>query len=105
MRDVTPSQLHTWMHEASPPLVLDVREPWEYQACRIDGSLSIPMGSLPARLQDLDPDQPTVVVCHHGVRSLQVAMFLEHAGFADVNNLRGGVEAWAKEVDLGMPRY
>jgi rhodanese-related sulfurtransferase len=93
------------MQQDSAPLLLDVREPWEYQTCRIDGSLSIPMGNIMGRFQELDPERPTVVICHHGRRSMQVAMFLEHSGFTHVCNLQGGVDAWAKQLDVRMPLY
>ena len=87
------------------PLLLDVREPWEYEICRIEGSQLLPMGEIPARAGELDPDEALVVICHHGARSLQVALFLEKQGFSDVTNLTGGVNAWAKTVDPAMPVY
>jgi rhodanese-related sulfurtransferase len=85
--------------------LLDVREPWEVQTCALEDSINIPMGQVPSRLEELDREQPIVVVCHHGVRSQRVAMFLEHSGFKTVYNLRGGVDAWAKEIDPGFPSY
>lgn len=91
--------------EAAPPLLLDVREPWEFGICRIDGALPMPMASVPARLDELDPDAEIVVVCHHGMRSAQVCLFLERQGFSRVLNLAGGVAAWAAEVDPAMPQY
>lgn len=87
------------------PLLLDVREPAEFDICRIEGSLLMPMGSVPARQSELDPDAEIVVICHHGMRSAQVCMFLERQGFAHVTNLSGGVAAWAAQVDPAMPRY
>jgi rhodanese-related sulfurtransferase len=87
------------------PLLLDVREPWEFQICRIDGSRHVPMGEIPARAAELDSGAEVVVICHHGARSLQVALFLEKQGFSDVTNLTGGVDAWAKNVDPAMPVY
>jgi len=86
-------------------LLLDVREPWEYQICSIEGSRLLPMGRIPAACDELDPDQTIVVICHHGIRSYQVAYYLEHAGFKDVINLTGGIEAWAREVDRDMATY
>lgn len=85
--------------------LLDVREPWEYEHCRIEGSILIPMAQVPARVRELDRDVPVVVICHHGVRSFQVARFLEHGGFSRVYNLHGGVDAYAVEADSSMPRY
>ncbi len=110
MRQISASELADWLaaagrNERPGPVLLDVREPWEQAICRIEGALAMPMGSVPARQQELDPDAETVVVCHHGVRSLQVALFLERNGFASVHNLSGGVAAWADDVDPSMPRY
>ena len=110
MRQISASELAEWLaavgrQERQEPVLLDVREPWETAICRIEGALAMPMGSVPSRQQELDPDAETVVVCHHGVRSLQVALFLERNGFASVSNLSGGVAAWADDVDPSMPRY
>ncbi len=90
---------------ASDPLLLDVREPWEYQTCRIEGSQLIPMGRLPAVLNTLDPTRETVVICHHGIRSRQVARFLDYQGFANVINLSDGIDGWARDVDREMAIY
>ncbi|MGE5155507.1 MAG: rhodanese-like domain-containing protein [Bdellovibrio bacteriovorus] len=87
------------------PLLLDVREPWELAICRIEGSQSIPMQRIPQALKELDRVRPIVCICHHGIRSYQVARFLEHQGFNRVINLEGGVAAWAREVDPAMATY
>jgi len=87
------------------PVVVDVREPWEFAHCRIDGAISMPLSQLPARLAELPATQDVILVCHHGSRSQQAALFLARNGFPRVFNLRGGVEAWALEVDPAMPRY
>lgn len=107
MNQVNPAQLHAWLGDADRPrpVLLDVREPWEYNICRIEGSINIPMQDIPARLQELDDEQALVAICHHGMRSAQVAMFLERQGFKDVTNLSGGVAAWAAQVDPSMPQY
>jgi rhodanese-related sulfurtransferase len=90
-------------------LLLDVREPWEVElaAIRVDGveARHIPMSRIPERLDELDPSQSIVCVCHHGVRSLQVVAFLERQGFGSVYNLAGGIDAWSQQVDPGVPRY
>lgn len=91
--------------EHSAPLLLDVREPWEFEHCRIEGALNIPMNQIPQQLDTLDSARETVVICHHGMRSLQVAQFLSRQGFADVINLSGGIDAWSLEVDPAVPRY
>lgn len=107
MNQVIPKQLHEWLSDAekSKPLLLDVREPWEFNICRIEGSINIPMQDIPARLQELDDEQQIVAICHHGMRSAQVAMFLERQGFKHVINLTGGVAAWAAQVDPSLPQY
>ncbi|HEX5803766.1 MAG TPA: rhodanese-like domain-containing protein [Azospira sp.] len=110
MRQITASELAEWLaaagrQERPGPVLLDVREPWELEICRLDGARALPMAALPPRLHELDPDAETVVVCHHGVRSFQVALFLERNGFASVFNLSGGVAAWAEDVDPSMQRY
>ena len=87
------------------PVLLDVREPWEVDICRFPGALNIPMNSIPDRRAELAPDAETVVICHHGGRSQQVALFLERNGFANLLNLAGGVHGWASEVDPDMPTY
>jgi rhodanese-related sulfurtransferase len=91
------------------PLLLDVRESWEFAlaAIHIDGlqTLPMPMNSVPARLGELDPAQPVVCICHHGVRSAQVVAFLERQGFGAIYNLAGGIDAWSTQVDAGVPRY
>ena len=92
-----------------PPLLLDVREPWEVEAVSLRPSgapwVHIPMHEIPARLQELDPSQPVVCYCHHGVRSLQVVAFLLSRGFDSVYNLAGGIDAWSCQVDPSLPRY
>lgn len=107
MRQITPTELAQWLADSDrePPVLLDVREPWEFDTCRIAGSLPMPMSSVPARQEELDPEQPVVCICHHGARSLQVALFLERAGFGNAINLAGGVHAWALQVDPAMPTY
>lgn len=87
------------------PVLLDVREPWEYETCKIAGSLLIPMNTIPAQFDQLDKDVPLVCICHHGVRSMRVAHFLESHGFTQITNLTGGIHAWAQQVDPAMPTY
>lgn len=107
MRQISPLELADWLADGgrTPPVLLDVREPWEYQICHLAGTKHIPMHAVPVRLNELAPDDEVVVICHHGGRSMQVAMFLERAGFSAVYNLMGGVAGWASQVDPGMPRY
>ena len=99
--------LHSWLADTSraKPMVLDVREPWEHEICSIPDSTLLPMQEIPARLQELPADTDIVVVCHHGMRSLQVAQFLKQSGLARVFNLSGGIAAWAAQVDPDMSQY
>ncbi|MGA9165264.1 MAG: rhodanese-like domain-containing protein [Thiobacillus sp.] len=105
MRQFRPVELAAHLQAGHAPQLLDVREPWEWNLCRIPGAILIPMRDLPVRLQELNKKAETVVICHHGVRSYQAARYLESLGFGDVINLSGGVAAWADEVDPAMPRY
>ncbi len=105
MRQFRPPDLAAHIQSGHTPILLDVRELWEWNLCRLPGAVLIPMRELPARLAELNKDAETVVICHHGVRSYHAARYLESAGFVDVINLAGGVAAWAAEVDPAMPRY
>jgi rhodanese-related sulfurtransferase len=107
MQHLSAPELAAWLTEEgrAKPFLLDVREPWEFDTCRIPGAQLMPMQTIPARIDDLDEDAEIVCICHHGARSLQVAAFLERHGFAKVSNLTGGVHAWATQVDDTMPRY
>ncbi len=87
------------------PLLLDVREGWEFQLARIVGSRHIPMGEIPNRADELDQTQPTVVICHHGVRSLQVVAYLARLGYTNLHNLNGGIDAWSRLIDPAVPQY
>ena len=94
---------------AEPLLLLDVREPWEVALAAIAlptaSTRFVPMREVAARLGELDPAQPVVCICHHGARSAQVVAFLEREGFASAYNLAGGIDAWSRDVDLGVARY
>jgi rhodanese-related sulfurtransferase len=106
MQHLTAKQLHERLQQQDePPFLLDVREPWEYNLCAIEHSELIPMGQIASALDRLDPERETVVICHHGIRSRSVAMFLERNGFTNLYNLTGGVESWSRDVDLDMPTY
>ncbi len=114
MRQIQPEQLAAWLAPADAtgaaptgpaPLLHDVREHWEYALCSIPGSVHVPMREIPARLNEFDPSRQIVCICHHGRRSMQVAMFLEHRGFEAVFNLSGGIDAWARQVDRSMATY
>lgn len=107
VQQLQPRMLRDWLDDdlRRRPVLLDVREPWEHEICLVEGSLTIPMNSIPDRCSSLDPDAEIVVICHHGGRSMQVALFLERSGFAKLHNLAGGVDAWARQIDTAMAVY
>ena len=112
IEQIPPSALPDWLATVTGdqlPLLLDVREPAEWQAASVRPAgaelLLMPMHNIPARVADLDPDRPVAVLCHHGGRSMQVAMFLAQHGFERVANVAGGIDAWSRDVDPSVPRY
>ena len=106
MRELSALELAEYLREARPaPLLLDVREPWEFEKAHIEGSELVPMRELGGQLHRLDPEREIVVICHHGVRSRMVCYMLQREGFGRVINLAGGVDAWARDVDCHMPTY
>ena len=105
VRAITPAELKRRLEAGEDLVLLDVREPAEIAVCRIEGSLWIPMGELALRHAELDPERPTVCVCHHGVRSAHVAAALARLGFQRLYNLSGGIDRWADEVEPSMQRY
>jgi rhodanese-related sulfurtransferase len=107
MERITAGELAAWLADErrDKPLLLDVREPWEFDKARIKGATLIPMRELPSRIGQIDEDKEVVAICHHGGRSMQVAMFLEKHGFKRVHNLEGGIDAWSRTVDPAVPLY
>jgi len=107
MQHITAPELAAWLADPAreQPLLLDVREDWEFETCKIAGSTQIPMHLIPVRVGEIDDDREVVCICHHGARSMNVAAFLERNGFSNVTNLTGGVHAWAVQVDPSMPKY
>jgi rhodanese-related sulfurtransferase len=101
---ITPSELKARLDAGDRPELIDVRESWEFELARIEGSKLIPMGDLAERISELDPARETVVICHHGNRSAYVTRALQRAGFAKVLNLEGGIDAYS-DVDGFVPRY
>ena len=99
------SEFKTWRDDNKAYVLLDVREDGEVAYANIEGHTHIAMNLIPLRHNELPDDKPIVVYCHHGMRSMQVALFLEHAGFTDVYNLSGGIEAWSVQIDPSVPRY
>ena len=107
MERITAGELAAWLADErrEKPVLLDVREPWEYEKARIEGATLMPMRELPSRIGQIDEDKEVVAICHHGGRSMQVAMFLEKQGFKRVHNLVGGIDAWSRTVDPSVPLY
>lgn len=109
MKQIAATDVKRWIGVSGAALLLDVREPWEFDvaAIRVDGAvtLNLPMNEVPRRLTELDPAQPILCICHHGVRSAQVVAFLERSGYDSVYNLAGGIDAWSTKVDPAVPRY
>jgi rhodanese-related sulfurtransferase len=106
MREFEAEELKSYLESVDEqPLLLDVRQPWEYEICKLDNSVLIPMSTIPANIDQLDKDRETVVICHHGVRSRRVAHYLEQTGFTNVINLKRGIEDWARSVDVDMATY
>ncbi|NOX42408.1 MAG: sulfurtransferase [Gammaproteobacteria bacterium] len=106
MKHISVSEFKNYIDEAQEsPLLLDVREPWEYQLCHIDNSKLVPMNQMPNVMQELDKDRETFLICHHGVRSQRVGLLLKDCGFSKVVNVTGGISAWAQTIDPGMTTY
>src|SRR5271166_5588050 len=104
--EITPEELKSLRDSGNGVTVLDVREPWEYEVAKIAGSKHIAMGDIPARFnQELDPDEHIVVVCHHGVRSMNVTAWLRQQGFEKVQSLQGGIDRWARQIDPSVALY
>lgn len=107
MKALLPVDLAHWLRTPGEqqPLLLDVREAWEVEIAAIPGSQTIPMHEIPERLDEIPRERPIVCICHHGVRSLQVAHYLARQGYSPLFNLTGGIDAWAREVDPACPTY
>ena len=104
--EISAAELKAMQDSSQDFTLLDVREAWELDAARIAGSRHIPMGDIPARFQqELDPEEHIVVVCHHGVRSMNVTVWLRQQGFEKVQSMRGGIDAWSRRVDPKVPLY
>jgi rhodanese-related sulfurtransferase len=106
MREMTTDECKSYLESAETgPLLLDVREPWEYNIVHLENSRLLPMRQVPMELDSLDRNQEIIILCHHGIRSRQVALFLEHHGFTNVVNLQGGIDAWARHTDTSLATY
>ena len=102
---ISVKELKAELDSGKQPVLLDVREPWEFAIAKIDGSVLVPLATLPQSLGDLDRSAEIVAICHHGMRSADATSFLLQQGFANVRNLVGGIDAWSVHVDSGVARY
>lgn len=113
IEQVRPADVRAWLAQFAgeeKPVLLDVREAWELQTASVRPQedfefVHIPMHEIPQRQQELDPDRPTLCLCHHGMRSMNVAAYLHRAGFTQLGNVVGGIDAWSGEYDPQVPRY
>jgi len=104
--EITAEEVKRKLDAAELFTLLDVREPWEFETAKISGAKLIPMGDVPSRAhQELDPEEHIVVICHHGVRSMNVTVWLRQQGFEKVQSMRGGIDAWSRQVDQKVPKY
>jgi rhodanese-related sulfurtransferase len=104
--EISPDEVKSKLDVGESLTLLDVREPWEFETARIDGAKLMPMGDVPSRAhEELDPEDHVVVVCHHGVRSMTVTAWLRQQGFEKAQSMRGGIDAWSRQVDGKVPMY
>jgi rhodanese-related sulfurtransferase len=104
--EITPEEVKRKLNQSEDFTLLDVREPWEFETASIGGAKLLPMGDVPSRAhQELDPENHIVVICHHGVRSLNVTAWLRQQGFERAQSMQGGIDAWSRRVDGSVPLY
>ena len=104
--EITAEEVKAKLDAGESFTLIDVREPWEFETAHIDGAKLMPMGDVPSRAhQELDPEDHIVVLCHRGVRSMNVTAWLRQQGFEKVQSMRGGIDAWSRSVDQNVPVY
>lgn len=103
--EITPAEVKARLDRNEPLLLVDVREPWEFEMCRIQGAKLVPLGSVAANLQMIDAADDVVVYCHHGRRSLEAVAWLRQQGVEGARSMAGGIERWSREIDPNVPRY
>ena len=103
--EITPAEVKARLDGNEPLLLVDVREPWEFEMCRIQGAKLVPLGSVAANLQMIDAADDVVVYCHHGRRSLEAVAWLRQQGVEGARSMAGGIERWSREIDPNVPRY
>ena len=105
MQTILPEELKKRLDAGEKPILLDVREPWEFTICKIEGSVNISMSEPEKLINKLNANDEIIAICHHGMRSFQVCNYLENNGFNKVLNLDGGIDSWAKTIDTDMAQY
>ena len=105
MQTILPEELKKRLDAGEKPILLDVREPWEFSICKIEGSVNISMSEPEKLINELNANDEIIAICHHGMRSFQVCNYLENNGFNKVLNLDGGIDSWAKTIDTDMAEY
>jgi adenylyltransferase/sulfurtransferase len=103
--EITPLEVKERLERRDGFLLVDVREPWEFEMCRIEGAKLVPLGSLPMNLAALESAEDVVVYCHHGRRSLDAVAWLRQQGVEGARSMSGGIERWSREMDPNVPRY
>tara|TARA_B110000196_G_scaffold53658_1_gene44311 strand:+ start:211 stop:528 length:318 start_codon:yes stop_codon:yes gene_type:complete len=105
MQTILPEELKKRLDAGEKPILLDVREPWEFSICKIEGSVNISMSEPEKLINELNANDEIIAICHHGMRSFQVCNYLENNGFNNTLNLDGGIDSWAKTIDTDMAQY
>ena len=105
MQTILPEELKKRLDAGEKPILLDVREPWEFSICKIEGSVNISMSEPEKLISELNANDEIIAICHHGMRSFQACNYLENNGFNKVLNLDGGIDSWAKIIDTDMAQY
>ena len=105
MQTILPEELKKRLDAGEKPILLDVREPWEFSICKIEGSVNISMSEPEKLINKLNANDEIIAICHHGMRSFQVCNYLENNGFNNTLNLDGGIDSWAKTIDTDMAQY
>ena len=102
---MSPSEINNKLKSGEDLLIIDVRESFELEICKLEDALHIPMMKVPFQLKKIPQDKELIVMCHHGVRSLRIVNYLKAQGISNVFNMDGGIDRWAKEVDNKMNKY
>ena len=103
--EISPELVHEMLESGEDPILLDIREDWEWEKAHLEGAIHIPLAELPDRVGELDPRSEIIVYCHHGERSVDGCLVLWEQGFRKIRSLTGGIEAWSELVDPTVPRY